>query len=83
MRGLVLALCCAVAACSPRIAADISPPPDALLVACAEPQTWQRGQALSQAESEIFWGRDRTALRDCADRHALLADWARGQMGAR
>ncbi|PQO24050.1 hypothetical protein C2I36_04660 [Rhodobacteraceae bacterium WD3A24] len=56
------------------------PVPSALLEPCADPQTWQRGQDATQAEVEILWGRDRTALRNCADRHRLLARWAQGQL---
>jgi len=81
MRITLIAL--ALTSCSPEIGADIAPPPERLLSPCAEPQTWPRGTALTQADVEIRWGRDRTALRDCGERHGLLAEWAQGQMGAK
>ena len=76
------ALALALAACSPDIAADIAPPPDSLVERCDAPQTWARGTDLTVAQTAILWGRDRTALRDCGERHELLAEWARGQMEA-
>ena len=82
MRGAIPALCLMLTACSPDIGADIAPPPERLLTPCAAPQTWARGSALTQADVEILWGRDRTALRDCGERHGLLAEWAQGQMEA-
>jgi hypothetical protein len=30
---------------------------------------------MTQAEVETAWGRDRTALRNCGDKHAALADY--------
>ena len=54
------------------------PPPQAplvspsLLVVCAPPQDLP-DRDLSAVEVEIMWGRDRTALRQCASRHGALA----------
>jgi len=31
----------------------------------------------------VFWGRNRSALRDCGERYGLLMEWVRGQVGAR
>jgi hypothetical protein len=35
-------------------------------------------RALTEAEVVGLWRRDRTALLQCAERHAALAEWAAG-----
>ncbi|MBK5928583.1 hypothetical protein [Rhodobaculum claviforme] len=62
--------------------ADLAPPPPALVAPCAAPVALPDRDA-TQAEVERWWGADRAALGDCAARHALLADWAAGQIAAR
>jgi len=72
---------CLLAACGGSTPADLAPPPEALTAACAGPVALPHRDA-TQAEVERWWGRDRSALRACAERHALLADWAAGQLAA-
>lgn len=45
--------------------------PPSLTAPCAAPVTIPE-RNISGAEVEIGWGRDRAALRDCAQRHAAL-----------
>lgn len=47
------------------------PPPASLLVPCSPPVVIPL-RDLTATEVELFWGRDRTALRTCADRHGAL-----------
>ena len=55
-------------------AVDLAVPPSpSLLMPCREPVLLPE-RALSDREVEIFWGRDRSALRECASRHAGLAE---------
>lgn len=67
-----------VAACGAYSAAevDVSPPP-AVLMAPAPPLQSDPGRALTQAEVEIMWGRDREAGRTAMRRHAGLVAWVR------
>ena len=52
---------------------DAEPPvPPSLLAPCAAPHALPE-RALSRAEVEVFWGRDRTALRRCGEQIAALA----------
>jgi hypothetical protein len=46
-------------------------PPASLLVECPDPVAIPH-RDLTGREVEIFWGRDRAALRTCADRHSAL-----------
>lgn len=46
--------------------------PASLLVPCDAPVALP-SRDLTFTEVEVFWGRDRSALRTCADRHAGLA----------
>jgi hypothetical protein len=50
-------------------------PPEGLLQPCAGPVDLP-DRGLGDQEIEVLWGRDRTALRDCAARHDGLASWA-------
>lgn len=59
--------------------ADLTPgkvvavaPPASAVAACSAPVTLPE-RDLSAAEVEIYWGRDRSALRICASRHEVLA----------
>ena len=72
---------CLLAACSGSTPADLAPPPEALTASCAVPLALPARDA-TQAEVERWWGRDRAELRACGERHALLADWAAGQVAA-
>ncbi|QUS34933.1 dehydrogenase [Falsirhodobacter algicola] len=65
-------LLCVLTACAASPAAE---PPPALLLPCAAPVDLP-DHAMTQAEVELAWGRDRGALRDCAGRLGGLADWA-------
>lgn len=51
----------------------ITPPPS-LTQPCPAPVDLPQ-RALNDAEVEVLWGRDRSALRACASRHAALAEW--------
>ena len=79
---LLIALPLALMRSCGSIAADVAPPPDTLVVLCQEPQGLPV-RTLTQAEVEVWWGRDRAALRDCGEWHGLLVEWAQGQVGAR
>lgn len=46
-------------------------PPPSLLVGCRQTQELPRRE-LTGAEVEVYWGRDRDALRDCRERHGAL-----------
>jgi len=63
---LALTACAASTGVKPRI----SPPPS-LLVPCDKPVHLPE-RALTQAEVETLWGRDRAALRRCGARHRGL-----------
>ena len=65
--------CLALASCGSTAGEVIAPPPQAsMLVACAPPVALP-DRALDDREIEVFWGRDRTALRECGARHEALA----------
>ena len=72
---------CLLAACGGSTPADLAPPAAVLMAPCAGPVALPHRDA-TQAEVEHWWGRDRSALRDCAARHGLLAEWAGGQLSA-
>lgn len=72
---------CLLAACGDSTAADLAPPPAALLDPCTLPLALPDRDA-TQSEVERWWGHDRSALRECAGRQALLAHWAAGQLAA-
>lgn len=56
---------------------DLPSPPIVLMAPCPSLQS-DPGRALSHAEVEVMWGRDRAAARACAGRHAALASWVDG-----
>lgn len=75
MRTLLLLLpACLLTGCAGSIAANPPAPPPSLTLACAAPVALPE-RAMSDRDVEIFWGRDRTALRACAERHGALTDW--------
>ncbi len=61
---LVLTACAASTVAEPRL-------PPSLTAPCAAPQTLPE-RALTRAEVEVLWGRDRGALRSCGERMAVL-----------
>jgi hypothetical protein len=69
-----------LAACSGSTPARPVPPPPSLTAPCAEP-VWLPARDMTQAEVETFWGRDRTALRECGDKHAALVAYGAGEPG--
>ena len=71
-----------LAACGASTGADLATPPDGLRAPCPAPSALP-ARDMTQAEVEIAWGRDRDALRDCAERHALLVEFIEGQRAAR
>ena len=70
-----------VAACAGSAPVEVQRPADSLLDACAAPVSLPT-RDLTQAEVERLWGADRAALRDCGERHAVLATWS-GEISAR
>jgi hypothetical protein len=68
-------------ACGVSTAADIARPTGPLAEPCAQPVALPI-RALTQAQVEILWGRDRAALRNCAEMHSLLIDFIDAQAGA-
>lgn len=66
--GLALTGC---ADLTPGKVAAVAPPASAV-AACSAPVTLPE-RDLTAAEVEIYWGRDRSALRICASRHEVLA----------
>ena len=59
-----------LSACGASAPADRLPP--SLLADC-DPPVILPDRAISDHEIEIWWGRDRSALRACAGRHQALA----------
>lgn len=83
MRMTMLAtLPCLLAACNGSTVAEIEAPPETIVRPCTPPVDLPDRDA-TQAEVEIWWGRDRTALRDCAERHELMVKFIAGQFAAR
>lgn len=76
-RLTLFAACLSLASCAstPVEFARPSPPPS-LTQQCANPAALPE-RALSDQEIEILWGRDRTALRECASRLSGLVGWVR------
>lgn len=69
----LLLVCLCLASCG-SISVERPRPAPSLLVPCAEPvRLPERG--LSDQEVEIFWGRDRDALRSCASKISGLIEW--------
>lgn len=72
-----LAACAAIALSACAADERASPVAQAsLLVVCPAPVDLPQ-RDLTGAEVEIMWGRDRSALRSCASRHAALADFVK------
>jgi hypothetical protein len=60
-------------------AVDFGAAPQAsLTLACGAPVLLPE-RALSDRDVEIYWGRDRRALRECGSRHSALAEAANGR----
>ncbi len=77
--SMLIALPFLVPACSVFSPAslDLDPPPAVAMAPCPSLQS-DPGRALSQAEAEIYWGRDRSAWRSCNGKHEILIDWIDG-----
>ena len=67
---------CLLTACGGFSAAKVEvPAPSSVLTApCADLQR-DPGRALTQAEVEILWGRDRAVAHACSTKHAALVEW--------
>ena len=78
MRNLLLVLACLFLASCGSGSVETSllkpRPPASMTTPCAGPVALPE-RALTDAEVEVLWGRDRTALRACGERHAALAGW--------
>ena len=60
---------------------EIKRPPDVLMTPAPALQS-DPGGALTQAQVEILWGRDRSAGRVAMERHAGLVAWVEDLLGA-
>lgn len=68
-----MTLACLLSGCGgSTFVEDAAPLPPSLLAPCAAPVALAE-RALDDREIEILWGRDRSALRECAARHDALA----------
>ena len=56
---------------------DLRPPDSAVTEPCAD-ATALPGRALTQAEAERAWIRDRASLAECRGRHGLAVEWIEG-----
>ncbi|GGE24415.1 hypothetical protein GCM10011345_32970 [Gemmobacter megaterium] len=76
MRTLQLAAACLLVASCGSTATDAPrhAPPPSLILPCAVPVALPE-RSLTDQEVEVFWGRDRAALRACGSRQAGLAGW--------
>jgi len=72
---LPLAFLCLASCASTSVDVERLPPPPSALEPCAVPQALPQ-RALNDQEVELYWGRDRDALRSCGSRHAALATWS-------
>jgi hypothetical protein len=76
---MLIALPFLLTACAGWRADDPRPvPPPPSLTALPPGPTTLPLRALTQAEVEVFWGRDRSALRMCVGQVEGLAAWAGG-----
>ncbi len=67
---MLLSLPLALTACGGLPVAEPALPPS-LTAPCTVPQALP-DRALTRAETEVLWGRDRSALRACGDRMAAI-----------
>lgn len=70
---LVVTACAGSSPSADKIDLD---PPDAALTAPPPPLTADPGRAITQAETEIFWSRDRAAYGMCFQKHQGLVLWS-------
>jgi hypothetical protein len=73
----LIALPCLLTACGASLPDERPVPPPSLVAPCARPVALP-DRGLSQAEVEVMWGRDRSALRTCGGQLDGLAAWAAG-----
>lgn len=66
----------ACAASTPSGEIEVGPVQQAAAEPCAGPVILP-DRALSDAELEVFWRRDRIRLVNCREKHAVLADYAK------
>lgn len=69
-------------ACAASIVADPPPPPASLTAPCTRPVPLPERET-PQGEAEIYWGRDRSALRACGEQLDGLANWTKATRAAR
>lgn len=80
-----IASLCLVAACgafSPSATKIDIAPPDATLTAPPPRLSSDPGRALSQADTEILWSRDRAAYGVCYAKHDGLVQWSEAVVDA-
>jgi hypothetical protein len=75
---MLISLPLVLTACGGSNFAEFEKAPPELTAPCQLPVRLPE-RSLSQAETEVFWGRDRAALRACAERHNLLVLHVQGQ----
>jgi hypothetical protein len=66
---------CLLAGCAGSTSSKPLPPEASLTAPCAAPVALPN-RGLSDREVEVFWGRDRSALRACGGQLDGLAGWA-------
>lgn len=69
-------------ACAASIAGDVQKPSPAMQEPCQAAVVLPLRE-LSQSEAEVFWGRDRTSLRNCGERYGLLLEFINAQADVR
>jgi hypothetical protein len=76
---MTLSALCLLAGCGGSTFAELAPPPS-LTAPCPGP-TALPDRGLSATEIELYWGRDRGHLRQCAGQLAGLAGWVAQDAG--
>ena len=75
MRNLPAALAISLlAGCAGSNSVEPISPPPSLTLPCKEPSDLP-DRSINDQEIEVFWGRDRSALRECTSRHQGLVTW--------
>lgn len=63
-----------LAGCAASNSAEPISAPPSLTIPCNLPGDLP-DRSINDQEIEVLWGRDRSALRECASRHQGLVDW--------
>lgn len=71
---MMLSATCLLAGCGGLTSARLPAPPPSQTAPCPRPVTLP-DRGLSATEIELYWGRDRGHLRQCAEQLDALAAW--------